>query len=348
VDPVAQTLPPQPLPVLMGRDRRLFVISEQESDPAHGCPPQDRPLQQLLDSGMVVLDKPRGPTSHQVAAWLRDLLGVPRTGHGGTLDPKVSGVLPVTLGSATRSADALLTSGKEYVAVVRLHADVPEEQVRQTALRFIGKVRQVPPVRSAVARRERIRRIYYLDVLDVVGRDVLIRVGCEAGTYIRNLAVDIGRVLGPGAHLAELRRSRTGIFSEKDAVTLHDVKDAMDEYKESGDEAPLRRIVLPFERALAHLPLIRLRDSAVDAVCHGAALAAPGVAAVEEGIEKGDPVLLATGKGEAVAMGIAENTTKGIQSKRTGIVARAERVFMQPGTYPSSWRKGRVETRRVE
>lgn len=345
---MAETMAPEVLPVLKRRERRLFVLSETESDAAYGRVPEERPVEELLVSGMVVLDKPRGPTSHQVAAWLRDLLGVTRTGHGGTLDPKVSGVLPVTLGGATRSADALLTSGKEYVAVVRFHADVEEQAVRETARRFVGRVRQVPPVRSAVARRERLRRIYYLDVLDVVGRDVLIRVGCEAGTYIRNLAVDLGRVLGQGAHLAELRRTRTGIFSEKDAVTLHDVKDALDEYRESGDERALRRVVLPFERVLAHLPLIRLRDSAVDAISHGAVLAAPGVAAVEEGIEKGDPVFLATGKGEAVALAVAEESTKGIQTKRTGVVARPERVFMAPGTYPSSWKKGRVETRRVE
>lgn len=347
VDPVLETMAPTTIPALRARERRMHVVSNLPSDPRFGKDPETRTIEERLRLGVIILDKPRGPTSHQVVAWLRDILDVKRVGHGGTLDPKVSGVLPTTLGEGTKAVSALLTSGKEYVAVMRLHGDADEATIRDTARRFIGKVRQVPPVRSAVARRPRTRRIYDLEVLQVDGRDVLFRVQSEAGTYIRNLCVDLGKAIGTRGHMSELRRTRTGLLGEDEAVTLTDVKDAVHAWRDDGDDAPLRAMVHPIERILAHLPQIRLRDSAVDAVCHGAELAAPGLAAVEEGIQKGDLVALVTGKGEAVGLATASMASDDMVSAQTGVVAVAERVLMRPGTYPSTWKKKRTETRQV-
>lgn len=342
-DPVVRTMDPEPLPALQKEARRMRVFREVQTDPAYGKRPEARTVEELLRFGVVVLDKPVGPTSHQVVAWLRDELGVDKVGHGGTLDPKVSGVLPTTIGDATKTAKSLLTAGKEYVAVMRLHGDAPEDKIRDEARRFIGVVRQVPPVRSAVARRQRERRIYDLEVLDIDGRDVLLRIACEAGTYIRNLCVDLGKAIGVRGHMAELRRIRTGTLGEDELVTLHDVKDALHFWREDGDERFIRRCVRPFERVLAHLPRIIMRDSAVAAVCHGADLAAPGVVAMEEGIQPKQPVVLYSGKGEAVALGRATMTTEAAETAKTGIVVGLERVLMPSDVYPATW-KGRKAT----
>lgn len=309
-----------------------------DTDPHHGKAPEDRDVNELLDAGVVVLDKPSGPSSHQVTAWLRQALDVKDVGHGGTLDPNVTGVLPVTVNRATKVVRSLLTSGKEYVAVMRLHEDLNEASIRKVAGEFVGKVNQTPPVRSAVKRRPRIRRVYYLDVLEVQGRDVLFRVGCQAGTYIRNLCVDMARALGARGHMQELRRTRTGLFGEKDLVTLHDAKDAK-AFLDEGDESWIRAVVRPVEAVTAHLPKMVLRDSAVDAVCHGAPLAVIGVAQLDAGIEEGETVALETLKGELVALAKATMTSQAVLAAEKGIAATSERVIMRKGTYPRVWKR---------
>ncbi len=309
------------------------------TDPNHGKKPADRDVHELLAAGVVCLDKPSGPTSHQVAAWLRDALQVKQVGHGGTLDPKVTGVLPIAVNGAVRTIRALLSSGKEYIAVLRLHDDVPEDKIRQVLPKqFIGKVQQTPPVRSAVARRPRIRRVYYLDILDIQGRDVLFRAGCQAGTYVRTLCTDMGKALGTRGHMQELRRSRTGLFTEDMAVNLHDVRDAR-HFLEDGDDSWMKQVIRPVEDVVAHLPKIVLRDSAVDAICHGAPLATIGIAQLDAGIEAGELVALETLKGELVALAEAKMTSQKAISEEKGIGAETDRVVMRPGTYPRAWKK---------
>ncbi len=297
-------------------------------------------MDELLWAGVVPLDKPPGPSSHQVTAWLRNALEVTDVGHGGTLDPNVTGALPVTVGNGTKVVRSLLTSGKEYVAVARLHEDRPEAAIRAAARRFVGKIDQTPPVRSAVKRRPRIRRIYYLDVLEIEGRDVLFRVGCQAGTYIRNLCVDLGRALGTRGHMQELRRSRTGLFEERELVTLHDCLDARILWQETGDETELRRCVLPVERVTEHLNSVVLRDTAIDAICHGAPLAVQGIAQADAGIEAGELVALMSLKGELVGLGEADLTSRAMMEDESGIAARPTRIVMRKGTYPRVWKRG--------
>jgi len=167
----------------------------------------------------------------------------------------------------------------------------------------------------------------------------LFRVGCEAGTYVRTLCVDIGRKLRCGANLAELRRTRVGNLREEDSVILHDVKDAYVFWKEEEDEKEFRSKILPMERLLDHLPKIVIRDSAVDALCHGASLAIPGVVEIDTDIKKGDMVAVLTLKGEGVALVNALLSTEDIIQKDTGMCANIERVLMNKGTYPSIWKK---------
>ncbi len=253
-------------------------------------------------------------------------------------DPKVTGVLPVALNSATKVLTALLTAGKEYVAVMRLHEPVDEERVREVMAEFVGTIYQRPPLRSSVKRRVRKRRIYYLDVLEVDGQDVLFRVGCEAGVYVRKICFDVGEVLGCGAHMRELRRTRAGPFVEDECATMHDLVEAVMAWREDGDERLIRNVVKPMEKALDHLPKIYIRDSAVDAVCHGAHLAAPGVLSVETGITPGGLVAVMTQKGEAVALAKALMTSEQIVEAQHGLVAKTERVLMPRGVYPRMWR----------
>jgi len=175
--------------------------------------------------------------------------------------------------------------------------------------------------------------------MEIDGQHVLMRVGCQAGTYIRKLCFDIGLALGSGANMEELRRSKAGPFREDETkVTLHQLKDAYEVWKETGDESSLRRVILPVEAALKHLPRLVIADNAVDAICHGAPLAAPGLLSLETDINKGDSVALFTLKGEAVAVSRAELTSQEMIASVNGIVAMTERVIMEPGTYPKAWK----------
>lgn len=244
------------------------------------------------------------------------------------------------LGNATKIANALLTAGKEYVCVMRLHKKEDSDKVREIAAQFVGVIYQRPPLRSSVKRRIRTRQIYYLEILEIEGTNVLFRVGCQAGTYIRKLVYDIGEVLGGGAHMAELRRTRTGPFSEDASLaTLYDVLDAFHFWQEDKNEGVLRQIVHPLEEGVSHLPHIVIRDTAVDALCHGANLAVAGVLALHDDIQPGDFVAIKTQKGELVAIANATHSSQQMLEASSGIVAETARVVLPLGTYPSTWRR---------
>ena len=250
----------------------------------------------------------------------------------------MTGVLPVTLEESTKVVQALLLSGKEYVGVMKLHGEKPEERVKQVMKEFEDLIYQRPPLRASVKRQLRTRRIYYFDFLEMKIRNVLFRVGCEGGTYIRKLCYDVGEVLGCGAHMQELRRTRAGPFLEEDSVTLHEVAYSFMQWQERKDEQTLKKFVRPMEDALALTPKVTVRDSAVDAVCHGANLTAPGVTSVETGINKGTIVAVLTLKGEAVALCRAVTGSDEIVNMDHGVVATVERVLMPRGTYPKGWK----------
>jgi H/ACA ribonucleoprotein complex subunit 4 len=313
------------------------VRAKARSDPKHGHEPRARPIKEHLEYGAVILDKPSGPTSHQVAAWARQALGVERAGHAGTLDPKVTGVLVLALNSATRALDLVREAGKVYITELVLHRDVGRGRLEDALGAFRGDVLQIPPKRSAVKRRLRTRKVYSLELLEHRPRAALLRVECEAGTYVRSLCHDIGLALGVGGHMGDLRRTHLGHFSEEEAVTLQDLRDAAEWYGEDGSEEELRRTVRPMEDLLAQLPSVTIRDTAVDAICHGAPLAVAGLLDVDMDAVKGRHVAILTGKGEAVALGRAVMTAEEMVEADSGIAAEPVRVFMRTGTYPRSW-----------
>jgi len=317
--------------------RTVQVRAEEEADPSLGSLPEERPIQDHIKYGMIVIDKPPGPTSHEVVAWIKKLLELDRAGHGGTLDPKVTGVLPVGLQNSTKVVQALLEAGKEYVCLMRTHVDEEEGRVRSTLGLFEGEIWQRPPLRASVRRRLRTRFIYGIDYMEGDGRNWLFKVACQSGTYIRKLCYDVGEVLGGGAHMHELRRSRSGPFVEADLVTMLELVDGIDRWKQEGDESRLREVIRPVEEALGLLPKIWIRDSAVDAVCTGASLAMPGILRLESGIEKGAMVAVLTQKGEAVALMSALASGGQILAAEHGLAGKPVRVLMPRGSYPRMW-----------
>ncbi|WP_297069590.1 RNA-guided pseudouridylation complex pseudouridine synthase subunit Cbf5 [Thermococcus sp.] len=319
--------------------REVLVKDDRaETNPKWGFPPEKRPMETHMQFGIINLDKPPGPTSHEVVAWVKRLFNLSKAGHGGTLDPRVSGILPVALERATRVVQALLPAGKEYVALMHLHGDVPERRVRAVMREFEGEIIQRPPLRSAVKRRLRTRKVYYIEVLEIDGRDVLFRVGVEAGTYIRSLIHHLGLALGVGAHMAELRRTRSGPFKEDETlVTLHDLIDYYHFWKDDGIEDYFRKAIQPMEKAVEHLPKVWIRDSAVSAVTYGADLAIPGIVKLNRGINPGDLVAVMSLKDELIALGKAKMDSGDMMKRSKGIAVDVDKVFMPREWYPKLW-----------
>jgi tRNA pseudouridine55 synthase len=284
--------------------------------------PSDRAPEALLAFGVVNLDKPPGPAAHQVAGWVRDLTGQDRAAHAGTLDPKVTGCLPTLLGDATRMAQVFDDSRKEYIAVLELHGPAPAD-IDAVVAEFESEIYQKPPRKSAVARRLRTRTIHDLDVLEVRDRQALLRVTCESGTYVRKLCHDIGLALGTGAHMGGLRRTATGSFDDTALAAMHDLHDAVVEWRERGDEGPLREVVQPAERALAGIARVTVAPSAAEQIAEGAPVYAPGVLDAET-TEQGTFVACYTPDGAAVALG----TLVGDPAADAGTVVELERVLV--------------------
>ena len=317
----------------------LVEIDQDITDDAYGTYYDKRTLEQLLNYGIILLDKPPGPTSHETVAWTKRILKLPKIGHSGTLDPQVSGVLPLGLGEATKALGILLLGPKEYHALGRIHSLPSKEKLDELIEMFTGEIFQKPPQRSAVVRQTRSRTIHEFEVLGQKERLLLTRILCESGTYIRKLYYDIGEVLGPGATMIELRRTRVDQFRETDGlVTLHELANAFALWEETKDDSKLMKMIKPVELAFSQLKSVVIRDSAVDAMCHGAQLAIPGVLQISPNLKKGDLVGVYTQKGEAVALAESTMSEEEIKDATKGYAFETKRIIMAPKTYPKKWR----------
>jgi H/ACA ribonucleoprotein complex subunit 4 len=258
----------------------------------------------------------------------------------------VTGVLPLALEDATKTIQAFLLTGKEYVCLMALHGDVEQDRLQTILNEFTGDILQRPPVRAAVRRDLRKRRIYYIRDREFDGREVLFRVGCQAGTYIRKLVYDIGEVLQVGAHMRELRRTRAGSFNETDSHSLYEVLELS---QSSGEEKETlaRSIVKPMESAFDYIPRMYLRDSAVNSICHGADLAIPGIVRLSEKILPRTPIALFSLKEELVALSRALMSTEQIMKEEHGLAAKTVRVVMPADTYPRLWKTNARQTVQV-
>ncbi len=174
-------------------------------------------------NGVVLLDKPSGITSRQVTESLKQKLGAKKAGNTGVLDPNSTGVLVICLDEATKAMPLLMGLNKEYVAKMRLHKNIDKNQVIICLKGFVGKVKQVPPVKSSVARKERERVIHSIDVVLVSERDVEFKIRCEAGFYIRKFIHDVGQKLGCGAQMVGLRRTAVDKINVSQCVGFDDI-----------------------------------------------------------------------------------------------------------------------------
>ncbi|PYH30513.1 pseudouridine synthase CBF5 [Aspergillus neoniger CBS 115656] len=341
-------------PLLLKNYDKLLVRTGHFTPIPAGSTPLKRDLKSYINSGVINLDKPSNPSSHEVVAWMKRILRAEKTGHSGTLDPKVTGCLIVCIDRATRLVKSQQGAGKEYVCVIRLHDKIPggEAQFKRALETLTGALFQRPPLISAVKRQLRIRTIHESKLYEFDNERHLgvFWVSCEAGTYIRTLCVHLGLLLGVGAHMQELRRVRSGAMDENSGmVTLHDVLDAQWMYDNQRDESYLRKVIKPLETLLTTYKRIVVKDSAVNAVCYGAKLMVPGLLRFgkipplyEAGIEVNEEVVLMTTKGEAIAIGIAQMSTVELSTCDHGVVAKVKRCIMERDLYPRRWGLGPV------
>ena len=225
---------------------------------------KNKSIQELLEFGIININKPSGPTSFDISDLIRKKLKSRKTSHFGTLDPKVTGVLPIALNRACKLTGFFLGEDKEYIGVMRIHRDIPLKEVEEVIKeKFTGEIIQLPPVKSRVKREKRKREIKKFELLEKDGQNILFHVVCEGGTYIRKLISDLGDELKIGAHMLELRRTRAGIFKEENSVNLYDFEKALDNEKE------LRKIIIPGEIITELHPVVEIKEAYIGKVLHG-------------------------------------------------------------------------------
>ena len=311
--------------------------SKPTTDDAFGTVPDERTLEQLLASGFILVDKPAGPTSHQLAAWARDLLELDRLGHGGTLDPFATGVLPLMAGRCMKITNKILKHKKTYIAVFRFRTMPDESDLKKTIASMTGRIYNVPPEVSAVKVQVRTRTIHAFELLDVEGNDAIARISCDAGTYIRTMARDMGLLLNTPVTLKELRRETSGMFELTDCVTMDQLADAVWLWKECGQEEALKAIVHPIEKLLIDVPRCEVKDSAVAALAYGAPLLLPGLISIPKGLKKGTELMVSSLKEEAVGFVKLKADSNDIIAMESGEIARLSMVLIDTDVYPRRW-----------
>lgn len=311
-----------------------LIKSEEETDPRYGKSPNERSVEETIKTSVVLVDKNSGPTSHVITSWVKNIFQTKKAGHAGTLDPAVTGVLPVALENAVKAMPVLMGLDKEYVGVMHLHKEISKDLIENGVMGFVGKITQVPPVKSAVARRPREREIKFFDILDIENKDVLFKVGCQAGTYIRKLIHDLGQELKIGAHMTELRRTKAGNFTEEQSHPLVEIKDAYEFWRE-GNEKYLRKILIPVEFAILHVKRVFVKDSAVSNVANGSPVYPNGICRIQKDIVRGETVGVYSLKEELVALGIAKMSSEEMFKAKRGMAIRTDRVFIDRNIYPN-------------
>ena len=225
---------------------------------------KNKTIAELLEFGIINIDKPSGPTSFDVSEFVMKTLGLRKTSHFGTLDPKVTGVLPIALNRACKLTGFFLGEDKEYVGIMRIHEDISIEELNKAIKeKFIGKIKQLPPVKSRVARVIREREIKSFEILEEDDGNYLFKTEVQGGTYIRKLIHDLGESLGVGAHMLELRRIRAGIFKEEKSYTTYALEEA------AKDEKKLREMIIPGEIISELFPVVQIQEESAERILRG-------------------------------------------------------------------------------
>ena len=305
----------------------------------HGLNPEYLTIEQRLASGFILLDKPPGPTSHQIASWVRDLLGLERLGHGGTLDPFATGVLPLMAGKSMKLTKGILKTDKTYIAVLKFAQETNIDSLNEVIDKLTGRIYNVPPEISAVKVQVRTRKIYKFELIENNSKQAIVRIFCEAGTYIRTIARDMGLLLGYNVELKELRRENSGRFKLTDCVTLQEIADAVWLWKECDNSAALEKIIHPTEKLLLDKPYIIVKDSAASALCHGAPLLRPGLIEVSDTLSSGLEVAAFTSKNEIVGIVKMSKGFTEISSESSGEIGKPVMILMEQERYPPQWNK---------
>tara|TARA_B110000483_G_scaffold5660_1_gene6707 strand:+ start:2048 stop:3016 length:969 start_codon:yes stop_codon:yes gene_type:complete len=318
---------------------RIILDSEAKTDDEIGKIPDMRTVEERLEAGFILLDKAAGPSSHQVASWARDMFGLERLGHGGTLDPFATGVLPLMAGKSMKLTKKILTHNKTYICVFRFASEPDSKMLEEVMSNMTGRVFNVPPEISAVKIQVRSRRIFTFEKLDFKNNQMVARVECEAGTYIRTMARDMGLLLNMKVELKELRREVSGIFKLEDCVTLQQLADAYWLWKELSQPEALLRIIHPIEKLLLDYPSVTVKDSAAAALSHGAPLLRPGIVSIDSAIDDGRDIVVNTMKGETVGIVNMLVTSDSVKDMESGEIARPSMVLLDQDLYPRRWKK---------
>ncbi len=312
--------------------------------------------------GILVIDKPAGPTSHDVVDKVRKLLKQKKVGHTGTLDPVATGVLPLVLGKATKIARYLTGGDKAYRATFRLGTttdtldgagaviddrpvEVDEARVREVLASFVGEIEQIPPMYSAkkqdgkrlyelarrgveVEREPKKVTVFAVDLLEWTLPDVTVDVRCSAGTYVRVLAQDVGEALGCGGHLHRLRRTAAGPFRDEDAVTLETLE---------ADVNEVEKHLLPIARGLRDAPGIHVPMHLARMVASGHQVTVADMKTLDvPEFGAGELVALWLDSGDLLAVTRSEIATDELSSSRRDRRAlKTERVLTQVGLTPA-------------
>lgn len=281
---------------------------------------------QIVNKGLIILDKPCGHIAHEITTYVKKLLKAKRAGHAGTLDPEVSGVMPIALGKDTKVIGYLAAKTKTYACIMKIRDRTLSNERLETALKkFVGAITQTPPKISAVRKVARKRTIYYIKLLERKGNLVLFEVKADAGTYIRTLCEDIGMEIG-GARMVELRRIAVGGITEKECVTIQELIDAV-WLAERGKEKMLNAIIKNTPDYI-ELKKITIKDSALHSIKNGAQIMAPALVGAEEGVEKDDHVKIFSESGIFVGIGKAMHKTADLRKMKKGMLARIERMHL--------------------
>jgi len=231
---------------------------------------EQKTIDELLEFGIINFDKPADWTSFDVVDFVRKRLRLRKTSHFGTLDPMVTGVLPIALNRGVKLSGFFIGEDKEYEGTMRIHEDVSIEEIKKAIKeKFIGKIIQLPPVKSRVKRQEREREIKKFEILGREGKDIFFRVECQGGTYVRKLVHDLGESMGIGAHMIGLRRIRAGIFKVEKSITKETFEKAVEEYFK-GDDNLLRKIIIPAEIVSEVYPSANVKKEYIEKIFHGA------------------------------------------------------------------------------
>ena len=244
-------------------------------------------ISDLIDNGIIILNKPPKIISHEITTWVKKIIGAKRAGHAGTLDPNVSGVLPIALGKATKLLTYIAPKDKTYVGIIKFRKVLSRDEIEDLFKKFTGEITQLPPKVSAVKKVKRKRRIYYIKFLEQ-GKEnprlVLFETQVDAGTYIRTLCEDIGTLCG-GARMEELRRIAVGKIKENQAITIYDLIDALWFWKNKNNNKFLAKIIHSPEKFIDFARVI-VKNSAVSNIKNGAQIMFPAIKEVDQTVKK--------------------------------------------------------------